>query len=95
MPLKSTWASAARLGFCPERLGQAPIEHEHLAEGAQHHVGRLQVAMDDALGVGVADGVTDADKGGQQAAQFQRIRSALLPQAVVLFDGRVQRSAPR
>ena len=36
-------------------LGQAPVHDLHFAEGADHDVGRLQVAVDDAPAVGEAD----------------------------------------
>ena len=40
-------------------LGQPPVHHLHLAKGAHHHVVRLEVAVDDALGVGEADRLGD------------------------------------
>ena len=40
-------------------LGQAPVHHLHLAEGADHDVGRLEVAVDHAAGVGVGHGLGD------------------------------------
>ena len=40
-------------------LGQAPVHDLDLAEGADHDVGRLQVAVDDAPAVGEADRLAD------------------------------------
>ena len=40
-------------------LGQAPVHHLHFAEGPDHDVGRLQVAVDDAATVGEADRLAD------------------------------------
>jgi hypothetical protein len=40
-----------------EDLGDAPVQHQHLAERADHHVGRLQISMHHSPGVRVADGV--------------------------------------
>ena len=41
-------------------FGQPPIQHLDFAERADHDVRRLQVAVDDAVGVGVADGLSRA-----------------------------------
>ena len=51
----------ALVGHAPfgEDLGQAPVHHLDLAEGAHHHVGRLEVAVDHAAGVGVGDRLAD------------------------------------
>ena len=43
-------------------LGQAPVHHLDLAEAADHHVRRLQVAMDHAAGVGVGHRLAMAAK---------------------------------
>ena len=64
-------ADAARVAPAPERLllvddaplvenlGQPPVHHLDLAEAADHHVRRLQVAVDDAPGVGVRHRLAD------------------------------------
>ena len=43
-----------------EHSRHAPVEHEHLAEAADHDVRRLEVAMDDAGRVRERDGLDDA-----------------------------------
>ena len=48
-------------------LGQPEIHDVRLAGAVHHHVARLQVAMDDALRVGVVEGQ------GDLAAQFGRL----------------------
>ncbi len=45
--------------FLIDDFGEAPIHDKDFAVFAEHDVGRLEVAMDDALGVGVGDGVTN------------------------------------
>jgi hypothetical protein len=42
-------------------LGEAPVDHDDLAEAADQHVGGLEVAVDDLLRVGVGDRVGDGD----------------------------------
>ena len=42
-----------------EHLGQAPVHHLDLAEAADHHVRRLQVAVDHAPGVGIGHRLAD------------------------------------
>ncbi|MEZ4431529.1 MAG: hypothetical protein R3F65_03890 [bacterium] len=49
--------------------GDAPVEHEDLAEDAEHDVGRLEVAVHDAMDVGVGDGAGDAAEGVDEAAE--------------------------
>jgi hypothetical protein len=48
-------------------LGQAPVHELHLAEGADHHVGRLQVAVDHPLAVRVRHRLADRLEDGQEA----------------------------
>jgi len=48
-------------------LGEPPVDHAHLAEDADHQVLRLEVAVGDALVMGVADGVGGGGEGGEQA----------------------------
>jgi hypothetical protein len=47
-------------------LGETPVDHHRLAEGADQHVGRLEIAVDDAFAVGVRDGVGHGDDVGEQ-----------------------------
>jgi hypothetical protein len=61
-----------------EDLGQPPVHHLDLAEGADHHVGRLKVAVDDVVGVGVADGLANGLEDRQQPAAVGRCVGPLL-----------------
>ena len=56
----------------PDRLGQAPVDHQRLAVLAEHDVARLEVAVQHAPAVGVGDRVADVDEPPQQLAQRQR-----------------------
>jgi hypothetical protein len=47
------------LGAAAEQLGDAEVAHLGLPVGAQQDVGRLEVAVDDALLVGVLHGAGD------------------------------------
>ena len=53
-------------------FGKAPIHHLDFAKRADHHVGRFQVAVDHASGVGVghrlADGLEDCEKSDSSPA---------------------------
>jgi hypothetical protein len=49
-----------------QRLRQAPVEHVHLAEVADHHVGRLEVTVHDAARVRVVDGEAHLPQEPQQ-----------------------------
>ena len=49
------------------RLGHAPIEHDGLAEGTEHHVGRLQIAVEDPTAMGVSDCLADLAEDLQHA----------------------------
>jgi hypothetical protein len=51
-----------------ERLGQAPVDDHGLAVLAHHDVGRLEIAVQDALAVGVGDGLDHGD-GARQVRQ--------------------------
>ena len=53
-------------------LGQAPVHDLHLVECPDHHVGRLQVAVDYVLAVSVGQRLTDLFKDGQKARQVGR-----------------------
>ena len=56
----------------PDRLGQAPVDDQGLAILADDDVGRLDVAVDHAAGVGVLDGVADVDEPTQERPQGER-----------------------
>ena len=62
LPLRGSSPFVPRLVGHPaprEDLGQAPVDHLDLAERADHDVGRLQVAVDDASGVRIGHRLTD------------------------------------
>ena len=61
-----------------EHLGQAPVHHLHLTEAADHHVGRLEVAVDDTPGVGVGHRLADLLEDPQEARQVLRRIGPLL-----------------
>ena len=61
-------------------LRQPPVHHLHLAERADHHVRRLQVAVDDAPGVGVGHRLADGLEDGEKAGEVVRGRLALRQQ---------------
>ena len=67
-------------------LGQPPVDHQRLAVLAQDDVGRLDVAMDHAAGVGVIDGVADVEEAAEQLAQFQRAAAGVVLQRVVAVE---------
>lgn len=56
------------------RPGQAPVDDQSLAEPPQHHVVRLQVAVQHAAAVGVGDHLADGDEPAQQPAELNRRR---------------------
>ena len=58
-------------------LGQPPVHDLHLAERADHDVERLEVAVDDALGVGEADGLGDLLEDLHEPRQTQRAATAV------------------
>ena len=47
-------------------LGQAPVEHDHFAVAAQHHVFGLEIAMDDPARVGIPHRLADLDERFEQ-----------------------------
>ena len=53
---------------CAMHLGEAPVHDLHLAEGADHDVRRLEVAVDHAAGVGVGDRLADLLEDREEAA---------------------------
>jgi len=76
-----------------QKLGQPPVQHDDFAVLAEHHVGRLQVAMNDAPRVGIGDRVADVDDRLQQPPEFESRRRARPALLVVRFDGVAQRLA--
>ena len=52
-------------------LGQAPVDHQRLAVGAEHDVARLQVAVQHAPAVGIGDRVADVEEPAAAAPQRQ------------------------
>ena len=72
-------AAVAGASDSPERLGQAPIDHERLSVLAHDHVARLDVPVEDAPAVGVFDGVADVDEPPQQVVQLQRAAAGVAP----------------
>ena len=60
-----------------QHLGQAPVHHQDLAELPDHHVGRLQVAVDHTAGVGVSDCVADLVEDLQELQPIRRRFRAL------------------
>ena len=79
------------------RLGQAPVDDQGLAVGAEHDVGRLEVAVQDAPAVGIGDRVADVDEPAQQLAQLQGplARAAGRPSARVERSMASLRLSPR
>ena len=49
-----------------DHLGQPPVEHDHLAVAPQHHVFGLEIAVDDAPRMRIADRLTDLDEWFEQ-----------------------------
>src|ERR1043165_3256522 len=68
-----------------EVFGQAPVDDDRLAEGADDDIGGLEVAVDDVAAVGVGDGVGDGDDVVEET-------DALL-EGVALGDELAQRAA--
>ena len=61
--------SAAPHSGRADDLGEAPVDHQRLAERAQEDVAGLQIAVDHAPAVGIGDGVADGDEPAQQPPQ--------------------------
>ena len=53
----------------PNQLGEAEIEHLDRAIGADDHVGRLEVAVDDAARVRRDEGVRDGDRNPERLVE--------------------------
>ena len=74
-PRRVGWAAGSQL------LGQTEVEHLHPAVGGHHDVGRLQVAVDDALVVGGRQGVGHGRGNLQDALERQPARGNRLAPA--------------
>lgn len=65
------------------RFCKSPIDHQRLAEFAQHDVGRFEVAMNDAPAVRVCHGVAHVDQARDEFSLLQiafvRWRSGIIP----------------
>ena len=77
-----------------DALGEAPVEHHHLAEISQRHVLSLEIAMHDAPRMGKRQRMTNPDKRCQERYPLDRIRLAGGPFRMIGPDGVAQR-APR
>ena len=55
---------------------QTPVDHQDLAEASDHEVARLEVAVDDALGVGIGDRLAGARQGVDEAAEAPAVLAA-------------------
>jgi hypothetical protein len=55
---------------------QAPVHHEDLAEAPDHHVARLQVAVDHALRVGVAHRLRELEQHRRDARRAPAVLAA-------------------
>ena len=77
------------------QFGQPEIEDLDLAVGGDHHVGRFEVAMDDALGVGRRQGRCDGNGDRQQLVGGKpRCRDSIVETlAVHQFHGEVTNAA--
>ena len=73
-PARPLLVGDAALG---QHLGQAPVHDLHLAERPDHDVGRLQVAVDHALGVGVRQRLATCKAIAQEARPVRRRVGAL------------------
>ena len=71
------------------RLGQAPVDDQGLAEGAEHDVRGLEVAVDHPPAVGVGDRVADVDEPPEELAERERPLAGGAPAVlrVVALDG--------
>ena len=65
-----------------QHFRQAPVHDLHLAEAAHHDVGRLQVAVDDVVRVGVGERLADLLEDGREPAALGRRVGPRLQQPV-------------
>jgi hypothetical protein len=70
-----------------QRLGQAPIDNERLAVSAEHHVARLEIAMQHASAMRVLDGVADVDQALNQFAKRDAVKVWRTAGVSLLVDG--------
>ena len=61
------------LGHPIQRQGQAPVDDQGLAEGAEHDVAGLEVAVQHATRVGVGQSIADVEEPAQQLAELERL----------------------
>ena len=72
-------------------LGQAPVEQNHFAVCPQHHVFRLQIAMDHPARVGIRHRLTDLHKRLEQLPlKLEAIRGLAAPPAMEFGDRQPQ-----
>ena len=64
-PRLSAWKIGVGVGELGRDPREAPVHHEHFAVVAEHHVFRLQIAMDHAAGVGEGHRVGHAQQDAQ------------------------------
>ena len=74
-------------------FGEAPVHDEDFAVFAEHDVGGLEVAMDDAFGVGVGDGITNFLVNAQQLMERVAVDHVGLPLAQAV-ENVLERGAP-
>ncbi len=75
-----------------DRLGEPPVDHERLAEPAEHDVVGLEVAVHDAAAVRVGDRVAGVDQAAQQPAEGD-LAPARLARGVLLGVEPLDRAA--
>ena len=76
-------------------LGQAPVEHDHLAVAAEHHVFGLEIAVDHPPRVRIADRLTDLDERLEQLPlQLEPVRRLARAAAMELGNGVAQGLTP-
>src|SRR5947209_1622606 len=67
-------------------LGDAPVEQDRLAVGAEHHVLGLQVAVQDAVAVRVGDRLAEREEDLEQAEVLDVVGAPPGPRVMVLDD---------
>ena len=66
-----------------------PVHHLDLAEGADHHVGGLEITVNNPVGVGVADGLADGLEDGQPTCGGAAVGRWVRP----VFQDRLERAS--
>jgi hypothetical protein len=74
------------VGAVGQDLGQAPVQHQHLAEGADHDVARLEVAVHHPAAVREGDRIADLEEGLHQLVAQPAHRRAAGRLALVMLD---------